>query len=124
MPWAVVFAATFVVPPGWYSALRVLYFLVLDLFVIALGVSVLKYRLYDIDIVVDKSIVYGALAAFITAVYVATVFGISALVGANAEIEYVAVAGDCYRGGCVRADPRSRAAAGQSIGVRTSCYTV
>jgi hypothetical protein len=87
VPWAVVFAATFVVPQGWYPALRVLYFLVLDLFVVALGVSVLKYRLYDIDIVVNKSIVYGALAAFITAVYVATVFGISALVGATAEIE-------------------------------------
>ena len=35
----------------------------------AIGFAILKYHLYDIDVVISKTIVYGSLAAFITAVY-------------------------------------------------------
>jgi signal transduction histidine kinase len=48
---------------------------------IAIGFAVLKYRLYDIDIVINKTVVYGALAAFITIVYVGIVVGIGAVIG-------------------------------------------
>jgi signal transduction histidine kinase len=48
---------------------------------VATAIAVLKYRLYDIDLVINKSIVYGALAVFITLVYVAIVVGIGHLVG-------------------------------------------
>jgi signal transduction histidine kinase len=50
---------------------------------LSLGIAVLKYRLYDIDVVISRALVYGALAAFITAVYVAIVVGIGSLVGAG-----------------------------------------
>src|SRR5262249_59103705 len=33
-----------------------------------IGIAVLKYRLYDIDIVISKAVLYGSLAVFITAV--------------------------------------------------------
>ena len=46
---------------------------------VSIGVAVLKYHLYDIDVVISKTIVYGCLAAFITAVYVLIVAGIGAL---------------------------------------------
>jgi signal transduction histidine kinase len=42
----------------------------------AIGIAVLRYRLYDIDLVISKAIQYGVLAAFITAVYAALVVGV------------------------------------------------
>ena len=47
---------------------------------IAIGFAVLKYRLYDIDIVIRKTVVFGVLAVFITGVYAGIVGGIGALV--------------------------------------------
>jgi signal transduction histidine kinase len=50
-----------------------------------IAVAVLKYRLYDIDVVINRALVYGALAAFITLVYVAIVVGIGTLVGSGGK---------------------------------------
>lgn len=52
---------------------------------VSIAIGVLKYRLYDIDIVINKAVVYGGLAAFITIVYVAVVVGIGAAVGATSS---------------------------------------
>jgi signal transduction histidine kinase len=46
---------------------------------VAAGIAIMKYRLYDIDVVISKTIVYGSLAAFITLVYVVIVAGIGSL---------------------------------------------
>ena len=46
----------------------------------AIGIAVFRYRLYDIDVVINKTLVYGSLAGFITAVYVAIVVGLGSLV--------------------------------------------
>ena len=46
---------------------------------VAAGLAIFKYRLYDIDVVISKTIVYGSLAAFITLVYVIIVAGIGSL---------------------------------------------
>ncbi len=43
---------------------------------VAIGIAVFKYRLYDIDVVINKALVYGALAAFISAIYVGIVVGV------------------------------------------------
>jgi signal transduction histidine kinase len=48
---------------------------------VAIAIAVLKYRLYDIDIVISKAVLYGSLAVFITAVYVALVVGVGTLAG-------------------------------------------
>ncbi|CAN5363841.1 hypothetical protein BH20ACT24_BH20ACT24_13310 [soil metagenome] len=52
---------------------------------LATAVAILKHRLYDIDIVLNKTVVYGSLAAFITAVYVAIVVGVGELFGRGDE---------------------------------------
>src|SRR6266540_225205 len=46
---------------------------------VAIGIAVFRYHLYDIDLVINKTLVYGSLAIFITAVYVAIVVGIGSL---------------------------------------------
>jgi signal transduction histidine kinase len=53
---------------------------------VATGVAVLKYRLYDIDVVINKTLVYAVLAAFVTTVYVGIVVGIGALVGSRGNL--------------------------------------
>ncbi|TMK22605.1 MAG: hypothetical protein E6G65_02215, partial [Actinobacteria bacterium] len=45
----------------------------------AIAIAILKYRLYDVDVVIRKTVVVGVLAAFITAVYVAVVVGLGSL---------------------------------------------
>lgn len=52
---------------------------------LATGIAILKYRLYDIDVVINKTLVYGGLATFITAVYVGLVVGIGTLLGSSDE---------------------------------------
>jgi signal transduction histidine kinase len=49
----------------------------------AIGLAILRYRLYGIDVVINKAFVYGSLGAFITAAYVAIVVGLGALVGSE-----------------------------------------
>jgi signal transduction histidine kinase len=52
---------------------------------VAVAIAVLRYRLYDVDVVINKAVVYGSLAVFITVVYVALVVGVAALVGRTGE---------------------------------------
>ncbi|MDP8931280.1 MAG: hypothetical protein M3O70_22595, partial [Actinomycetota bacterium] len=65
-------------PGVWDSVLETLPWVGLQ---IAVGIAVLKYRLYDIDVVISKTVVFAGLAAFITGIYVAIVVGVGSLLG-------------------------------------------
>src|SRR3984957_18413106 len=64
----------------------------LSLIPVAIAVAVLKYHLYDLDLVISKAIVFATLAAFITVIYAGTVAGVGALVGQRDSLTLAALA--------------------------------
>ena len=49
----------------------------------AFGIAIGRYRLYDIDVVISRTFVYGSLAVFITGLYIGMVVGIGLLLGVH-----------------------------------------
>ncbi|MDQ3577734.1 MAG: hypothetical protein M3443_09090 [Actinomycetota bacterium] len=52
---------------------------------VTITVAVLRYRLFDIDVVISRTLLVAGLAAFITAAYVGIVVGVGSLVGQGDE---------------------------------------
>ncbi|MGD0194128.1 MAG: sensor histidine kinase [Candidatus Dormibacteria bacterium] len=52
---------------------------------LTIGLAVMKYGLYDIDVFISRTLVYGSLAVFITAVYVGIAVGVGTLVGSGGK---------------------------------------
>ncbi|HEU4783108.1 MAG TPA: hypothetical protein VFS83_07210, partial [Ktedonobacterales bacterium] len=49
---------------------------------ITIGIAILRSRLYDIDVIINRTLVYGSLTAILALVYVAGVIGAQAIVNA------------------------------------------
>src|SRR5215471_14629253 len=64
----------------WYTFQAVLHAVAGVGFAAAITIAVLKYRLYDIDIIINRTLVYVALSAIIAGGYVAIVTGVGAIV--------------------------------------------
>jgi hypothetical protein len=60
----------------------------------AIGIAVLRYRLYDIDLVINRTLVYGPLTAMLALFYIGGVvslqFAFRALTGQGSQIAIVA----------------------------------
>lgn len=65
--------------PTWMLILQNTSFASFALIPIGIGFAILRYRLYDIDLVINKTLVYGMLTALLAAIYVGSVVGLGAL---------------------------------------------
>jgi signal transduction histidine kinase len=61
---------------------------------LGIGIAILQYRLYAIDVVIRKALIFAALAAFFTLVYAVVVGGVGAIVGSRSTpaLSFVAAA--------------------------------
>ena len=59
---------------------------------VALFVGILHFRLWDIDRVISRALVYGVLAGFVGAVYIGVVVGVGQLIGAQSSNVLLSIA--------------------------------
>lgn len=83
--------------PGFVGALlSILAPLTLPSIPVAVGIAILRYRLYDIDLVINRTLVYGSLTAVLAFVYFGGVvflqYAFQALTGADGDSQLAVVA--------------------------------
>jgi hypothetical protein len=80
--------------PWWTLASSTGWWLTLTIVPLALSIAVLRYRLYEIDLIINRTLVYGALTALLVAVYVGSVVSLQgtlrALTGQESQLAVVA----------------------------------
>lgn len=93
VPWMMVLN----LPPGslipwWLPVAQLFWVISTAIFPVTLTIAVMRYRLYDIDILINRTLVYGALSASVAVIYILVVgaFGVLFQLGGNLIISLLA----------------------------------
>jgi len=78
---------------GWVTILQAVATLSFVLLPLAIGIAILRHRLYDIDVVVNRALVYGSLTATLAGVYLALVLLLQQVLSPLTAESDLAVAG-------------------------------
>jgi hypothetical protein len=94
--------------PAWMDVLDSLSFLAFICIPAAIGVAVLKHRLYDIDVVINRTLVYGSLTIALGSVYIGSVLLLQLLLNPFTSESDLAVAGSTLAVAALFGPARSR----------------
>ncbi|MBA2530489.1 MAG: hypothetical protein H0V23_00020 [Nocardioidaceae bacterium] len=79
--------------PSWVLGLQNAATLSFVLLPVAIGLAILRYRLYDIDVVINRALVYGSLTAMLAGVYLGSVLLLQVVLNPITDQSDLAVAG-------------------------------
>jgi MFS family permease len=78
---------------GWITALQTMSLLSFALVPVAIGMAILRHRLYDIDVVINRALVYGSLTATLAGVYLGSVLLLQQVLSPLTNQSDLAIAG-------------------------------
>ena len=80
-------------PPDWVEFFDNISLVPFFLIPVAIGIAMLKHRLYDIDVIINRALVYGTLTATLTIAYVAAIAALQLIARPFSGQSQLAIAG-------------------------------